>query len=194
LKENDKKSLRKHWKAIPPPADAFSLSQKILDWLIADPDIQKAKHIGLYSPFTWEPNLLGLWNKFPSKVAFPKIENPNDGVFFHLIGSLADLRPGYSGIPEPPAHAPKVTWENGDILLIPGISFDREGIRLGSGKGYYDRFLATQTVPLKAWGVTFQSRISSTKLPREAHDVPMQSLVTESGLVSMLHPGANSAS
>lgn len=51
------------------------------------------------------------------------------------------------GIPEPPADMPKENAQPGDIdlLVVPGLGFDRMGNRIGQGKGYYDRFIARIT-------------------------------------------------
>jgi 5-formyltetrahydrofolate cyclo-ligase len=66
-------------------------------------------------------------------------------------------------------------------LLIPPIGFDAEGYRLGYGGGYFDRTLATLTPhPLKI-GVGFEvSRIPT--IHPQPHDVPMDFIVTESGI------------
>lgn len=51
------------------------------------------------------------------------------------------------GIPEPPESMPKEAAQPGDIdlLVVPGLGFDRQGNRIGQGKGYYDRFIARIT-------------------------------------------------
>lgn len=66
-----------------------------------------------------------------------------------------------------------------DCLIIPGLGFDCSGFRLGRGKGYYDRYLF-QMPGLKI-GLTYDSLILDS-LPADEHDIPMDYVITESGI------------
>lgn len=70
-----------------------------------------------------------------------------------------------------------------DLIVIPGVAFDRTGARLGHGGGHYDRVLARTAgdVPLKV-GLAFSWQIVD-RLPRGAHDVPMDLVVTEEYII-----------
>lgn len=66
-------------------------------------------------------------------------------------------------------------------LLVPGLVFNKNGSRLGKGKGFYDKTLSGyQGIKV---GVCFGFQVSATPLPTEAHDVTMDFLVTEYGLI-----------
>ncbi|PDW04729.1 5-formyltetrahydrofolate cyclo-ligase [Candidatus Viridilinea mediisalina] len=83
------------------------------------------------------------------------------------------------GLPQPnqlrPAYAGE--WQ---LTLVPLLAFDRAGYRLGYGKGYYDRILAT-TQGL-ALGLAFACQ-EVTVVPREAHDRPLDLIVTEAEVI-----------
>lgn len=81
--------------------------------------------------------------------------------------------------PSPTSEAKDLQHIHG--LLIPGLVFNKNGSRLGKGKGFYDKTLANYN-GIKV-GVCFEFQISSTQLPVEAHDVIMDFLVTEKGLI-----------
>ncbi len=66
-------------------------------------------------------------------------------------------------------------------LLIPGLVFNKNGSRLGKGKGFYDKTLATYA-GIKV-GVCFDFQVSQTQLPTETHDVVMDYLITEIGWI-----------
>ena len=63
-----------------------------------------------------------------------------------------------------------------DLVLVPGIAFDRTGNRIGFGRGYYDRFLAKCVCP--AVGLAFEAQLVDGIRP-QVHDVPMHRIVTE---------------
>lgn len=71
------------------------------------------------------------------------------------------------------------------LVLIPGLAFDRSGNRLGRGKGYYDRFLAQPGMEnaIKV-GICWDLQIIQD-VPVSAHDVTMDWVVTEAGIVEI---------
>ena len=81
------------------------------------------------------------------------------------------------GIEEPTQDSPKVELHQIDSILVPGIVFDTQGHRLGSGKGFYDRAL-DQYQGLKV-GIAYARQISAHPLPAEDHDIPVEYIVTE---------------
>lgn len=72
-----------------------------------------------------------------------------------------------------------------DLILLPGLAFDRQGARLGQGKGYYDRYLAQcahqaqalQRAPPSTMALALREQLLEA-VPRDAHDQPVHHLVT----------------
>lgn len=111
------------------------------------------------------------------RVAVPKcIPNTRDMAFYYIT-KIEDLEPGAFGVMEPnESKCEKVTDYSKGLCIVPGLSFDAEGYRLGYGKGYYDRFLATfngDTV-----GLCYSSCIK-WKLPHGYYDRPVDMIVTD---------------
>jgi 5-formyltetrahydrofolate cyclo-ligase len=79
---------------------------------------------------------------------------------------------------EEPAGSETVPEPAVDIIVVPALGADRDGYRLGYGKGFYDAFLAGRTEPTVC--PVFDACLVDA-LPRETHDVPVRYLVTESG-------------
>ena len=86
------------------------------------------------------------------------------------------------GLRQPTRAAAVVPPQEIDAMVIPGLAFDRGGIRLGRGRGYYDRFLGDHA-PEMTIGVIPASRLVEA-LPNTAHDQAVGWLVTESGVRS----------
>lgn len=70
-----------------------------------------------------------------------------------------------------------------DLVLVPGVAFDREGGRLGMGAGYYDRFLP-QAKRAVLMGVAYDCLLQG-ELPKDEYDVCMQLLASESGVTTL---------
>lgn len=62
-----------------------------------------------------------------------------------------------------------------DVAIVPGMAFDREGHRLGRGKGYYDRFLA-QLPHIYKIGICFPFQLVD-KVPADVHDILMDEVI-----------------
>ena len=87
-------------------------------------------------------NLINYFLKF-KKVAVPKV---NDNIIeFFYINSLDDLEEGCFNVLEPITNK-KVTDFNNVLCITPGICFNKEGYRIGYGKGYYDRFFSKHKI------------------------------------------------
>lgn len=93
------------------------------------------------------------------------------------IVGLDDLRPGTMGIPEPgPDRKPVSNLGMIDLVVVPGLIFDRQGRRLGFGKGFYDRFLSQLDVPTV--GLAFEEQLSDV-VPAGPDDRRVDLVVTE---------------
>ncbi len=96
------------------------------------------------------------------------------------IRSLDALRPGAFGIPEPPADAETAKPGEAALALVPCVTATANGARLGHGAGYYDRFLRLHGCETMC--LCYGSLLAPT-LPMDEHDVPMDHVVTENGIV-----------
>lgn len=99
------------------------------------------------------------------------------------------LVPGTWKVPEPPARVPANDPSGLRLILVPGLAFTRAGDRLGTGAGYFDRFLAKLAQKGErpvAIGLAFRAQILE-ELPVEPHDVPLDGLQVEEESV-VCHP------
>jgi len=141
-----------------------------------------ARTIFAYHPLPTELDLLPMLDVERGKDwIFPRVSG--ESLSLHLWSPGACWRKGAFGILEPdPMHWPEVGVEAIDVALIPGMAFDRNGKRLGRGRGFYDRLLASPVFRALKVGIT-TDRFLLDEIPIEAHDIPMDLVVTESGIV-----------
>jgi 5,10-methenyltetrahydrofolate synthetase len=111
------------------------------------------------------------------KVACPRCIDDTREMEFYYIGSLDDLTPRTFGVREPPEDRNRMYDGGGrPVCIVPGLSFDNWGYRLGYGKGYYDRFLSRYS----GWTVGLcYSACVQYKLPHGRFDRPVDRLITE---------------
>ena len=112
-------------------------------------------------------------------IAYPRVSSKTEALTFHTQPHGKTFVRGDFDVMEPAANWPRVTP---DVLLVPLLAFDAQGYRLGYGGGYYDRTLEALRAAGKilAIGIAYAGQQVDT-LPREAHDHPLDAIVTELG-------------
>lgn len=167
------------------PSQAQTESRSICQHLLASELWMSAQRVGLFAPVGGEVNiwpvlLMGL--KQGKQVYLPVFEEAMDGYRFGLCAEVGELRVGRFGILEPLPIAPGPESGRLDLILVPGIAFDRKGRRIGRGKGYYDRLLlACKGIRC---GVAFRCQVVE-EVPSGPADVCVDWLATADGLMKV---------
>ncbi len=131
---------------------------------------------------TWQ--LFELLHEQDRKIIAPVVDTKSGHLIPKQIQNLdEDLVLHRYGMYEPKECCPVFPTHQLQLILVPGIAFDRNGHRLGYGKGFYDRFLPT-CLNAVTIGMGFQVQIVDMTYP-QPWDVPLQHIFTEEGLVSL---------
>ena len=158
------------------------MDRDIATGLIDSPLFKNASMLLIYAPLENEINLLYLAHvarKRGIPVAFPRCDKETNTMQFYLLPEGQKLLPGAYGIPEPPEDAPLCLPDEHALCIVPALSYDLAGNRIGYGKGYYDRYLST--FPGVTVGAAYASMLLKN-VPTEAHDLPVDWLFTERGV------------
>lgn len=183
--KDEKKDLRRRIRAALSalsPAARYASDQALFAGFLDLPQVAAARTILLFYGVGIEPDtkqLIAPLLAAGKRVALPRVL-PERRLEARLVASPGGeaLITGVLDIPEPSEDCPLLLPGEIDLILVPALCCDRAGYRLGQGGGYYDRYLSAYqgaTVAL-CRDIVLQER-----LPREAHDWPVQYLITESG-------------
>lgn len=153
-------------------------------------DAHSCRSVMAYVSFRSELNMNGLiewcWRK-GIEVFIPRCVQADRSMTLHVITAWDQLTAGSYGILEPePDQAPAIPPGTvPDVVIVPGLAFDRTGGRLGYGGGYYDRFADAMSGfghhPL--WiGAGFEAQVVE-QVPSDSHDLRLDGLVTERELL-----------
>ena len=155
-------------------------SEKISKNLCNLKEFQQADHILFYVSYNGEVDTHSLLKKTLSskKTVFVPLSNPKDHTLsISELRAFSDLIPGTYGILEPKKEKIRPSSiHNIDVVLVPGVAFDKYGHRLGQGGGYYDWFLSKSTAISIALSFKFQL---VKEIPVESHDQSVDIIVTE---------------
>jgi len=136
---------------------------------------KQAKCISFYHALPGEVETADFIEKWAGvKTIFLPVVEGND-LNLHPYKGKHSLQCGAFGIMEPEREEP-CSMEQIDLMIVPGIAFDRQCNRLGRGKGYYDRLLTTLSIPKIGLCYNFQL---VDEIPMESFDIPMDIIVTD---------------
>lgn len=109
-------------------------------------------------------------------VFYPLCLNNQGEMKFLKVDSREDLQNGMYNIPEPKSICKEYKPEENDLIIVPCLSVDNDGYRIGYGKGYYDRFLKD----FKGVSVCpCYEELLTDSLPTDEYDVKINILITE---------------
>jgi 5-formyltetrahydrofolate cyclo-ligase len=190
---SEKENIRSHMKELREQLD-FCLYRKwsstIMETCMDLAEWKKAGTVHIYvSSINNEVDTLGMIFKLLDegrRVIVPRSSPGNTRTLTNIqIFSLNDLMPGKFGIMEPQFIPDRVVkTEVIDLVISPLLAFDRQGGRLGFGKGYYDSFLQSCVCPKIGLGYAFQE---IDKVPMEPHDQKLDIIVTEKDVIRISH-------
>jgi 5-formyltetrahydrofolate cyclo-ligase len=153
-------------------------SRRIAERVADLPGFREARTVALYSPLGTEVDAIELARRLlgRARAVFPR-SVPGERRLVFARCDVGELVRGPLGAREPPADAPEIDLEEIDCVVMPGVAFSLDGLRLGRGGGYYDATLRAMPQAMRV-GVAFDVQLVPS-LPREAHDAPLDAIVTE---------------
>ena len=167
--------LRKNIKALKKQHTSEQLeaqSELILRKLEQHPDFIKAQRIMLYSSLPDEVQTQAFIEKWRHQkhIILPTVVG--DDIIPVELAAETEFAVGDFNILEPQNIAYTGDF---DLIVVPGVAFDRQGNRLGRGKGYYDRFLCQHRATKKI-GICFDFQLVDN-VPIEENDIPMDEII-----------------
>ena len=158
--------------------DLPSLSEQVVSRLAGWDRLLAARTILTYLAMPDEIDLADLQPLLGNALVVTR--TPSSGpLSIHPLGSHLEVH--RYGFRQPVEGTSLVAVDSIDVALIPGLVFDRRGIRLGRGKAYFDELLSRLRPDALRVGVAPSAQVVE-RLPADAHDVRMTHLATEEGL------------
>lgn len=179
IKENIRKEMKLKRKKYPPHLREVS-SARISEYLFEAEEFKKAKCVCVYMSAFGEVEtkvIISRCFKMGKKVSAPITDIASNTISVSYVGTLFEK--GAYGIYEPRGEE-ACDFREIDLVLVPGICFDRNGARIGFGKGYYDRFLK-DTDAYKI-GLCYEFQIID-EICVSNHDIKMDAIISESGIL-----------
>lgn len=178
-KEKQREEMKKRLSGI--SKNQYDLkSQKIHQTLFLSADWKKAQTVGVTVSRVPEVDTISIieqaWLE-KKLVAVPKCHPRDKSMEFYLLKSFDELETVYFGLREPdPTRTRPCEKSAMDLILVPGLVFDKNGYRIGFGGGYYDRFLTDYngtTVSL-----AFEEQVKEV-VEHEPFDIPVSKIMTD---------------
>lgn len=178
LREDIKKKLKEQL-----PEARWKKSRIIEEKLFASAELKKAKTICFFVSLESEVDTHGMIDRAlleKKKILVPLTDMKAKALFLYEIKDrAADLKQGTMGIWEPdPAKTRKAAPGEVELIVVPGLAFDKTNNRLGRGRGFYDRFLGNLGKEVPKVGICFSFQYLN-EVPVGPLDVKVDKVLTD---------------
>lgn len=185
----DKKQLREHFRSLRTSVD-YDKEQLVWDELITGRFLGLEEYLGCEQLLCYVSGEIEVGTAYIIEDAFqrgktvlaPKCVRGTNVMHFYRLRGWDDLGTGLYGIQEPLEHCERFDSFTNAVCVVPGLSFDMRGFRLGFGKGFYDRFLAKHEVT--KIGLCFENCITD-QLPADEYDISVDKIITEKRTINI---------
>ncbi|MFZ5806310.1 MAG: 5-formyltetrahydrofolate cyclo-ligase [Verrucomicrobiota bacterium] len=170
------------------PTQRFEAAVSAANHLIRSERWSSARVLMLYAALPSEldtfPLLEAAWHAGKS-VCLPRLTEMKSEMEIRFLTTINHLKANKIGIMEPdPDFCPIMELNQLDLIIVPGLAFDRLGNRLGKGAGYYDHFLALPQRHAPAIGYFFSCQEFSS-IPITENDQPLDDIITENEIIGL---------
>ncbi|MBI5415890.1 MAG: 5-formyltetrahydrofolate cyclo-ligase [Candidatus Omnitrophica bacterium] len=155
----------------------------ILDKLLKSLEFRRALTVLFYAAFDGEVDTFEMMQRaqqLGKRIGLPYIVRKEKRMIPTVVESIEeDLAIGPYGVRQPREASREKTLsvDELDLVIVPGVAFDRHNHRLGRGQGYYDRFLKGLSARTPTIGLAFDFQIVDHLPLQEEHDVPVSSVL-----------------
>lgn len=180
-----KHKIRKHIKTIISSYSELEKSRKsgiIKNKLFNEEAFKKARVVMFYVSLKDEVDTYPMIDealKTGKRICVPVIlKEEKKLIAGEIHNRIKDLESQHFGIYQPRQDRVKeVPLDDINLVVVPGVAFDKKNIRLGRGHGYYDRFLSGLPKTTKTIGLAFDFQVVED-LPQDPHDIPVWKTIT----------------
>lgn len=174
-RKTDLRELMRQKLRVQTPEDLKSWSEAVIERIEQLHMFRHAHVVMFYYPVHHEVDLRPLLDKYKDEKVILLPVTHHDSIELRQYIGKDDLKAGHYGIPTPQTGTYRGTP---NLVIVPGLAFDKDLVRIGRGKGYYDRFLRKLRKVPKV-GVCYDFQISDD-VPWSMHDVRMDKVITPS--------------
>ncbi|MEI7815795.1 MAG: 5-formyltetrahydrofolate cyclo-ligase [Desulfuromonadales bacterium] len=156
--------------------------------LLSLDEFVRAESIALYATAHNETDtglILATAFKAGKRVLYPAVCGHQ--MVFRYVERIDELKQGAFGLLEPCSSGIGHQADEADLIVVPGVAFDRSGHRIGYGKGFYDRFLQHPGRKAHLVGLCHDFQLIEGGILADSHDIPMDIIVTDLRIVRISH-------
>ncbi len=161
------------------PEELSTHSEEVLSVLEITGVFQAAKTVFIYNSLSDEVQTSNFIRKWQHEKDFYLPVVVGDDLVFRKSTPSTVFQQSSLGVQEPLGEE-FTDYRKVDLIIVPGVAFDRTKNRMGRGKGYYDRFLRNLSAPKV--GICFEFQLLD-RIPVDANDMKMDYIVSENDLI-----------